>query len=107
MNQGKYITSTNLSKKNGGKKYEIDYAYLHLNTMRDTSFQLVLGEAKGFRDLENSDVKKMCEIADEFEILREPGVPAAGIRQVGRLDVATPLIAHRPLQQDHRHQNGP
>ena len=67
MSNGKYITSTNLSKKKGSKKNEIDYAYLHIDTMGGTSFQLVLGEAKGFRDLENSDVKKMCEIADEFK----------------------------------------
>ena len=45
VHDGKYITSTNLRRKAGGKKREVDYAYLYMPKTLSTAYQLILGEA--------------------------------------------------------------
>lgn len=63
--RGRYITSQNLIARDTGRRYEIDYAYL-VTGMFDTSYDLVLGEAKGFIDLTDDAMQKMAELSDRF-----------------------------------------
>jgi len=62
---GRYMTSQNLIARDTGRCYEIDYAYL-VTDMFDASYDLVLGEAKGFIDLSDDAIQKMIELSDRF-----------------------------------------
>lgn len=63
--QGRYVTSRNLLATDTKRRYEIDYAYIIMGTF-GTSYELVLGEAKGFGDLTDGDIQKMADLADRF-----------------------------------------
>ena len=64
---GRYVTSRKLIARDTGRRYEyeIDYAYVATGTF-NTSYDLVLGEAKGFRELTDEVMRKMAGLADRF-----------------------------------------
>lgn len=63
--EGRYLTSRNLTARDTGKRYEIDYAYVVMGTF-GTTYELVLGEATRFSDFTDDDMQKMAELADRF-----------------------------------------
>ncbi len=63
--EGRYATARKLAAKGSDRRYEIDFAYILVETF-STSYDLVLGEAKRFGDLTDEDVTKMAELADRF-----------------------------------------
>lgn len=67
LGEGRYITSINLKEIDGSRKYEIDFAYLQLDPF-STSYELVLGEARGFNDYKEKDIQKTRELADRFAV---------------------------------------
>lgn len=62
---GRYVTSRNLTARDTGQQYEIDYAYVVMGSF-DTSYELVLGQATRFGDFTDEDIQKMVELADRF-----------------------------------------
>ncbi len=65
MSDGRYLPSVNLRESDGAREYEIDYAYLIVNTFT-TAYNLVLGQAKNFIDFTEEETKKMAELAQKF-----------------------------------------
>jgi hypothetical protein len=66
LGQGRYLTSTEITRRSDRTGFEIDYAYLSMSRPWSTDYELVLGEAKGFEDLDENDVRKMREVCDGF-----------------------------------------
>ena len=64
--RGRYVTSQKLTAQDTRRKYEIDYAYVVMG-MFDTSYELVLGEAKSFGEFTEDEVEKIAEIACRFK----------------------------------------
>jgi hypothetical protein len=62
---GRYVTSQNLVADDTRRRYEIDYAYVFTETF-DTSYQLVLGQAKNFWDFTEDEMHTMAKLADRF-----------------------------------------
>jgi hypothetical protein len=48
-----------------GREYEIDYAYLFINSFT-TAYNLVLGQAKNFIDFTEDEIRRMGELAQKF-----------------------------------------
>lgn len=66
MGAGKYATSTKLIHPESGSEWEIDYAYLSLETF-NTSYELVLGQASRFGDITAAEVSKMRDLGHRIE----------------------------------------
>jgi hypothetical protein len=66
LHSGRYSTGINLCRSDGSVEYELDYCYLHVDRFR-TTYDLVLGEAKGFMDYDASKLQRLAELADRFE----------------------------------------
>ncbi len=62
---GRYMTSQNLVAQDTGRRIEVDYAYIIMETF-DTSYDLVLGQATRFGDFTDDDMRKMTELANRF-----------------------------------------
>jgi len=62
---GRYVTSRNLVAGDTGRRCEIDYAYVVMETF-GTSYELVLGQATRFGDFTDDDMRTMAELADRF-----------------------------------------
>ena len=63
---GKYLNSTKLIHSESGSAWEIDYAYLSLESF-NTSYELVLGQASRFGDITAAEVSKMRDLGHRIE----------------------------------------
>jgi hypothetical protein len=63
--EGRYVTSTKLVDSTGGAESELDYAYLRVGSL-DTSYELVLGEARGFVDYDEGHLTTVRRLAAKF-----------------------------------------
>ena len=68
MRSGHYLTSTELKSLSDNRNFEVDYAYMCMSGVRETSYELVLGEAKGFKELKERDIEQMRALADSFSV---------------------------------------
>lgn len=62
---GHYCTGMNLCAKGGNVVFEIDYCYLATDFL-STSYELVIGEAKGFMDYDVDKLSRLTALADKF-----------------------------------------
>lgn len=65
LDRGRYLTSVLLRETKGTREYEVDYAYLLVGAF-DTSYQLVLGQVKGYCDFAEDELTRMAELSDRF-----------------------------------------
>jgi hypothetical protein len=65
MSDGRYLSSVNLHEIGGSRQYEIDYAFLRVNTFT-TAYNLALGQAKNFIDFTEPEIKRMAELSQRF-----------------------------------------
>ena len=76
MRTTRYLTSVEL--KDGGCNCEIDFTHLRMSTF-GTEYDIVLGEAKGFKELPETEVGRMRELSDRFQ--RKPFLAFATLKE--------------------------
>lgn len=63
--KGRFVTGLNLCRDNGEVDYELDFAFLDMDS-RDGPYDLILGEAKAFVDYEESNLERLAQLSTKF-----------------------------------------
>ena len=65
MHYGRYLTSQDVIVKDTGRRLELDYAYVIMDSFEST-YDLVLGQANRLGDFSDDDMRNMADLADRF-----------------------------------------